>query len=51
MNFKVLVLEIGYNQKDKLTEFLKEQNINNFEFFKDLAGNIRGVEIILDENS
>ncbi|GAX87487.1 release factor glutamine methyltransferase [Lebetimonas natsushimae] len=51
MNFKALVLEIGYNQQLLLTKFLKEQNINNFEFFKDLAGNIRGVEIILDENS
>jgi release factor glutamine methyltransferase len=45
LGFIAAVIEIGYNQKEKLTEFLKENDINNFEFFKDLAGNIRGIEI------
>jgi release factor glutamine methyltransferase len=44
-DFKAAIIEIGYNQKEILSEFLIENNINNYEFFKDLAGNIRGVEI------
>jgi release factor glutamine methyltransferase len=45
LDFTAAIIEIGYNQKEKLTEFLKGNKINNFEFFRDLAGNIRGVEI------
>jgi len=46
LGYKAAVIEIGYNQKEKLKEFLEKEKIKNFEFFKDLAGNIRGVEII-----
>jgi release factor glutamine methyltransferase len=45
LDFIAAVIEIGYNQKESLTKFLKEQNINNYQFFRDLGGNIRGVEI------
>jgi len=46
LDYKASVIEIGYNQKEKLKEFLEKEKIKNFEFFKDLAGNIRGVEIL-----
>jgi len=46
LGYKAAVIEIGYNQKDKLEEFLEKEKIKNFEFFKDLGENIRGVEII-----
>ncbi|QCI28142.1 N5-glutamine methyltransferase family protein [Caminibacter pacificus] len=46
LKYKALVLEIGYNQKKSLSEYL-EGKVKSFEFFEDLAGNIRGVEIIV----
>jgi len=46
LDFKAAVIEIGYNQKEKLKEFLEKEKIRNFEFFKDLVGNVRGVEIL-----
>ncbi len=46
LKYKALVLEIGFNQKESLSEFL-EGKVKSFEFFEDLAGNIRGVEIIV----
>jgi release factor glutamine methyltransferase len=46
LKYKAAVIEIGYNQKEKLAEFLKGK-VKNFEFFNDLAGNIRGVEILI----
>jgi len=45
LKYKAAVIEIGYNQKELLKEFLKGK-VKSFEFFKDLAGNVRGVEII-----
>jgi release factor glutamine methyltransferase len=45
LKYKAAVIEIGYNQKEKLSEFLNGK-VKGFEFFNDLAGNIRGVEII-----
>ncbi len=42
---KHLILEIGYNQKKPLSEFLDNFNCK-YEFFKDLGGRIRGVEIL-----
>jgi release factor glutamine methyltransferase len=45
LGFIAAVIEIGYNQKEGLSEFLRGKNINKFEFFKDLAGNVRGIEI------
>jgi len=46
LGYKAAIIEIGYNQKEKLKEFLEKEKIRNFEFFKDLVGNIRGIEII-----
>jgi len=46
LGYKAAVIEIGYNQKEKLKEFLEKEKIKNFKCFKDLAGNIRGVEIL-----
>ncbi|NPA87381.1 MAG: peptide chain release factor N(5)-glutamine methyltransferase [Epsilonproteobacteria bacterium] len=46
LKYKALVLEIGYNQKTSLSEYL-EGKVKSFEFFEDLAGNVRGVEIIV----
>jgi len=43
--YKAAVIEIGYNQKEPLSVFLNGK-VRNFEFFNDLAGNVRGVEII-----
>jgi len=43
--FKAAVIEIGYNQKEKLASFL-ENKVKTYDFFRDLAGNIRGVEIL-----
>jgi len=45
LDYKAAVIEIGYNQKQSLSAFLKDK-VQNYEFFKDLAGNIRGVKII-----
>jgi len=45
LKYKAAVIEIGYNQKEKLSEFLNGK-VKGVEFFNDLAGNIRGVEII-----
>jgi len=45
LGYKAAIIEIGYNQKEKLKEFLEKEKIRNFEFFKDLVGNVRGVEI------
>lgn len=37
----ILVLEIGYNQKEKVEEILKKNEYRNIYFRKDLAGNNR----------
>ena len=42
---KHLILEIGYNQKKPLSEFLENFDCQ-YEFFKDLGGRVRGVEIL-----
>ena len=44
LGIKNIILEIGYNQKEILSEFLSNFNCE-YEFFKDLGGRIRGVEI------
>ena len=46
LKYKAVILEIGYNQKKSLSKFL-EGKVKSFEFFEDLTGNIRGVEIIV----
>ena len=38
------IIEIGYNQKEALSKFLKDK-VKSFEFFKDLGGRVRGVEV------
>lgn len=45
LGYKAAVIEIGYNQKESLSEFLKGK-VKKFDFFNDLVGNVRGVEII-----
>jgi len=45
LKYKAAVIEIGYNQKELLSGFLKDK-VESFEFFNDLVGNVRGVEII-----
>ncbi|NPA87430.1 MAG: peptide chain release factor N(5)-glutamine methyltransferase [Epsilonproteobacteria bacterium] len=47
LKYKACVIEIGYNQKELLSKFLKDKT-ERFEFFNDLAGNVRGVEIIFE---
>ena len=46
LNYKAMILEIGYNQKELLSKFLKKEK---FEFFNDLTENVRGVEIFFDK--
>ena len=45
LSIKNIILEIGYNQKEALSKFLDNFNCR-YEFFKDLGGRIRGVEIL-----
>ena len=45
LEYKIAVIEIGYNQKESLSNFLTKK-VKKFDFFSDLAGNVRGVEII-----
>ena len=45
LNIKNVILEIGYNQKDSLSKFLNNFNCK-YNFFKDLGGRIRGIEIL-----
>ena len=47
LNYKACVIEIGFNQKKSVDKFLKTIGIKNYEFFNDLAGNVRGVEILM----
>jgi len=41
-----LVCEMGYNQKEPLITFFKEQNIKNYSFYKDLASLDRGFTLL-----
>ena len=45
LSYKAAIIEIGYNQQKLLEEFLNNLNVK-YEFFKDLGGRIRGVEIL-----
>ena len=42
---KMLVCEMGYNQKNLMKQFFEENNLNDFYFYKDLSGNDRGFVI------
>ena len=39
---KMVICEMGYNQKDLMIQFFKENNIKDFYFYKDLSNNDRG---------
>ncbi|RUM66133.1 MAG: peptide chain release factor N(5)-glutamine methyltransferase [Sulfurospirillum sp.] len=41
-NIKYLCCEMGYDQKESIKEYFKSKQINNVEFYKDLAGFDRG---------
>ena len=41
-NIKFFTCEIGYDQKGKITQYLKDNDIKNLEFYKDLSGFDRG---------
>ena len=45
LNYKAAVIEIGYNQKEALSQFLDKLNLE-YKFFNDLGGRVRGVEIL-----
>jgi len=45
LGYKIAVIEIGYNQKELLSKFLKKEKLT-FDFFNDLAGRSRGVEVL-----
>lgn len=45
LDIKNIILEIGYNQKESLSKFLNKFNCK-YEFFNDLGGRVRGVEIL-----
>jgi len=47
LNYKAAIIEIGYNQKEILSNFLNELDVK-YQFFNDLANNLRGVEIIFN---
>jgi len=44
LNVKYAVIEIGFNQRELLSQFLPPHT-KNFEFFNDLSGNVRGAVI------
>jgi len=41
-NIKYLACEMGYDQKEPMTQFFNEIGIENYKFYKDLAGFDRG---------
>ena len=41
-NINFFTCEIGYDQKDKITQYLADKDINSLEFYKDLSGFDRG---------
>ena len=45
LDIKNIILEIGYNQKESLSKFLEDFKCR-YEFFNDLGGRVRGVEIL-----
>ena len=46
---KYLLCEMGYDQKDSMESFFKENDIKNYSFYKDLAGFERGFIINFGE--
>jgi len=39
---KIIICEMGYNQKNLIETFLKEKRLKNYYFYKDLSHNYRG---------
>ena len=46
---KMIICEMGYNQKKIMTKFFEENSIKDFYFYKDLSGNDRGFVVKLDK--
>ena len=44
LDYKAAIIEIGYNQKENLSKFLKKEKLK-YKFFRDLGGRVRGVSI------
>ena len=44
---KMIICEMGHNQKKLMTKFFDENGIKNFYFYKDLSGNDRGFVVKL----
>jgi len=42
---KMIICEMGYNQKELMEKFFESLNLQNYYFYKDLAGNYRGFVI------
>jgi len=43
---KLIICEMGYNQKNLMEQFFKSLNLQNYSFYKDLNGNDRGFVIL-----
>lgn len=50
-NIRFLACEMGYDQKEPMQKFFAEVGIENYKFYKDLAGFDRGFLIDLEYNS
>ena len=44
---KMIICEMGYNQKNLMEEFFMNNDLKNFYFYKDLSGNDRGFVVKL----
>jgi len=50
-NIKSIAVEMGYDQKEPIKEYLKQKNIDSVKFYKDLAGFDRGFVAELSRES
>jgi release factor glutamine methyltransferase len=44
---KLIICEMGYHQKEMMSDFFEKNGIKNFYFYKDLSGNDRGFVVKL----
>ncbi len=44
---KLILCEMGYQQKESMEKFFKSENLQNYRFYKDLSDNYRGFVISL----
>jgi release factor glutamine methyltransferase len=49
-NVEYLVCEMGYDQKNSLSNYMDKKNINSYQFYKDLADFDRGFIVKIGEN-